>query len=127
MAGWLADAATEERAAAASEHLYTRCSVVYDVAVIDPDHLVLISVDDHTVELPDMFKGRVPSGFANDAPRIVTDDTGVAFWEYAGAQLPNIGLNAVAGRPTTSGASRAPRASPTCGQAATTSMRALRT
>ena len=72
--------------------------------MIDPDHLVLISVDDHTVEPPDMFKGRVPSGFANDAPRIVTDDTGVAFWEYAGAQLPNIGLNAVAGRPTTSGA-----------------------
>ncbi len=67
--------------------------------MIDPDNLVLISVDDHTVEPPDMFEGRVPSRFADDAPRIVTDDDGVSFWEYAGAQLPNIGLNAVAGRP----------------------------
>ena len=67
--------------------------------MIDPDNLVLISVDDHTVEPPDMFKGRVPSRFADDAPRIVQGDDGVCFWEYAGLQMPNIGLNAVAGRP----------------------------
>jgi predicted TIM-barrel fold metal-dependent hydrolase len=60
---------------------------------------VLISVDDHTVEPPDMFKGRIPAKFADDAPRIVETDDGVCFWEYAGLQLPNIGLNAVAGRP----------------------------
>ena len=67
--------------------------------MIDPLDLVLISVDDHTVEPPDMFKGRVPGRFADDAPRIVEDPEGVCFWEYAGLQLPNIGLNAVAGRP----------------------------
>ena len=67
--------------------------------MIDPLDLVLISVDDHTVEPPDMFKDRVPSRFADDAPRIVEDPEGVCFWEYAGLQLPNIGLNAVAGRP----------------------------
>ena len=67
--------------------------------MIDPLDLVLISVDDHTVEPPDMFKGRVPDRFADDAPRIVEDDQGVCYWEYAGLQMPNIGLNAVAGRP----------------------------
>ncbi|WP_101947855.1 amidohydrolase family protein [Mycobacterium sp. 3519A] len=67
--------------------------------MIDPRDLVLISVDDHTVEPPDMFKGRIPAKFADDAPRIVETDDGVCFWEYAGLQLPNIGLNAVAGRP----------------------------
>ncbi len=46
-----------------------------------------------------MFKGRIPAKFADDAPRIVETDDGVCFWEYAGLQLPNIGLNAVAGRP----------------------------
>ncbi|CAA0078958.1 Uncharacterised protein [Mycolicibacterium vanbaalenii] len=67
--------------------------------MIDPDRLVLISVDDHTVEPPDMFEGRVPARFADQAPRIVETDDGVCFWEYAGVPLPNIGLNAVAGRP----------------------------
>ncbi|MCV7257216.1 amidohydrolase [Mycobacterium shimoidei] len=67
--------------------------------VIDPLDLVLISVDDHTVEPPDMFVGRVPSRYADQAPKIVQDNDGVCFWEYDGLQMPNIGLNAVAGRP----------------------------
>jgi predicted TIM-barrel fold metal-dependent hydrolase len=64
----------------------------------DTSDLVLISVDDHTVEPPDMFEGRVPAKFADQTPRIVVED-GASFWEYAGLRLPNIGLNAVAGRP----------------------------
>jgi predicted TIM-barrel fold metal-dependent hydrolase len=59
----------------------------------------LISVDDHTVEPPDMFEGRVPTRYADDAPRIVEGDDGSCFWIYDGLRLPNIGLNAVAGRP----------------------------
>jgi predicted TIM-barrel fold metal-dependent hydrolase len=67
--------------------------------VVDPLDLVLISVDDHTVEPPDMFVGRVPAKFADDAPRIVEDSDGSCSWVYDGMKLPNIGLNAVAGRP----------------------------
>ena len=37
--------------------------------MVDPSNLVLISVDDHTVEPPDMFAGRVPARYADDAPR----------------------------------------------------------
>ena len=67
--------------------------------MIDPLDLVLISVDDHTVEPPDMFERHVPKRYADQAPRVVEDEHGMCFWEYAGLRLPNIGLNAVAGRP----------------------------
>jgi predicted TIM-barrel fold metal-dependent hydrolase len=67
--------------------------------MIDPQDLVLISVDDHTVEPPDMFEGHVPAAYADRAPRVVQDANGDCFWEYDGLRIPNIGLNAVAGRP----------------------------
>lgn len=67
--------------------------------MVDPSNLVLISVDDHTVEPPDMFAGRVPPRYADDAPRIVEEADGSVAWVYDGMKLPNIGLNAVAGRP----------------------------
>ena len=34
------------------------------------EDLVLVSVDDHVVEPPDMFEGRVPARFADQAPRV---------------------------------------------------------
>jgi predicted TIM-barrel fold metal-dependent hydrolase len=63
------------------------------------EDMVLISVDDHVVEPPDMFEGRVPSRFAAVAPRLVRKDDGTDVWMYDGKEIPNIGLNAVAGRP----------------------------
>jgi predicted TIM-barrel fold metal-dependent hydrolase len=60
----------------------------------------IISVDDHLVEPPDMFEGRVPGKLAERAPRIVpTPDGHGAAWLYDGVLMPNIGLAAVAGRP----------------------------
>jgi predicted TIM-barrel fold metal-dependent hydrolase len=63
------------------------------------EDMVLISVDDHVVEPPDMFEGRVPSRYADVAPRLVRKDDGTDVWIYDGKEIPNIGLNAVAGRP----------------------------
>ncbi len=37
----------------------------------------LISVDDHLVEPPDMFEGRMPAKFADLAPRVELDDQGM--------------------------------------------------
>ena len=34
-----------------------------------PDDLILISVDDHLVEPPDMFEGHLPAKYADRAPR----------------------------------------------------------
>jgi predicted TIM-barrel fold metal-dependent hydrolase len=59
----------------------------------------IISVDDHLVEPPDLFEGRVPAARAADAPRLVTDDDGRELWEFDGNRYGQIGLNAVVGRP----------------------------
>jgi predicted TIM-barrel fold metal-dependent hydrolase len=59
----------------------------------------IISVDDHLIEPPDMFEGRLPAGLADRAPRVVEADNGTQLWEFDGAAYPNVGLNAVVGRP----------------------------
>jgi predicted TIM-barrel fold metal-dependent hydrolase len=58
----------------------------------------LISVDDHIVEPPHTFEGRMPSRYAGQAPRVVEKD-GAHVWVYDGREIPNVGFNAVVGRP----------------------------
>jgi len=59
----------------------------------------LISVDDHLIEPRDLFEGRVPAALADRAPRIVEDEHGNEMWVYEGNPYPQVGLNAVSGRP----------------------------
>ena len=66
---------------------------------MDADDLIMISVDDHVVEPPEMFRHHIPERFAGQAPKIVRRDDGSDVWEFNGAVIANIGLNAVAGRP----------------------------
>lgn len=63
------------------------------------DDMILVSVDDHLVEPPDLFKGRLPAKFEELAPKVVKNDDGADVWTFNGSVIPNIGLNAVAGRP----------------------------
>ncbi|HXQ74984.1 MAG TPA: amidohydrolase family protein [Acidimicrobiales bacterium] len=63
------------------------------------EDLILVSVDDHVVEPPDMFDGRVPAKWKDRAPRVVHKDNGIDVWSYEGNEIPNVGLNAVVGRP----------------------------
>lgn len=63
------------------------------------DEMTLISVDDHVVEPPNVFEGRLAAKYGDRAPRIVRKEDGSDVWVFAGRQMPNIGLNAVAGRP----------------------------
>ena len=62
------------------------------------EDLILVSVDDHVIEPPDMFEGRLPARYADQAPRVVTDETGDK-WVFGEGEVRNAGLNAVAGRP----------------------------
>ena len=64
-----------------------------------PRRFTLFSVDDHIVEPPNAFAGRVPRKLADRAPRVVEKDDGNEVWLYDGNELPNVGFNAVAGRP----------------------------
>jgi len=62
-------------------------------------HFTIISVDDHVIEAPDMFVGRLPSKFAETGPRIVELDDGSQVWKLEDSINPDIGLSAVMGRP----------------------------
>jgi predicted TIM-barrel fold metal-dependent hydrolase len=61
------------------------------------DYLV-ISVDDHIVEPREAFEGRMPAKFAEQAPHVIEKD-GADVWVYDGQEFPNVGFNAVVGRP----------------------------
>ena len=67
--------------------------------VLNVDDLVLVSVDDHVVEPPNLFDNHLPAKWKDYAPKSVRKDSGIDVWVYEGNEIPNIGLNAVAGRP----------------------------
>ena len=84
------------------------------------DDLILISVDDHVIEPPDLFDGHLPERFKERAPRIERGADGADFWTFGTTRIPNVALNAVAGGPRRSTASsrsrstRSGRAASTC-------------
>src|ERR1700689_25621 len=61
--------------------------------------MVLVSVDDHVVEPPDLFKDRLPKKYVDLAPQFLTKEDGTNVWSYEGTEVGNVALNAVAGRP----------------------------
>ena len=61
------------------------------------EDLILVSVDDHVVEPPDMFEGRLSARAVERAPGSRLE-SGRDVWMFEGTALPNVGLNAVAGR-----------------------------
>ena len=63
------------------------------------DELTMVSVDDHLVEPPNMFEGRLPARMRDQAPHVERLSDGSDVWLFNGVKIPNIGLNAVAGRP----------------------------
>ncbi|MEJ2204938.1 MAG: amidohydrolase family protein [Gemmatimonadota bacterium] len=62
------------------------------------DDLVLVSVDDHMVEPPDMFERHVPAKWRDRAPR-VEERNGAEVWVFEDKVTPNIGIAATVGRP----------------------------
>ena len=66
---------------------------------MDIDDLILVSIDDHVVEPPDMFLRHVPGKYKDEAPIVVTDDNGVDQWMYQGRPQGVSGLNAVVSWP----------------------------
>ena len=59
----------------------------------------IISVDDHLVEPRDLFDGRMPASMVDSAPRVIENEQGQELWLYEDMLYPQIGLNAIAGRP----------------------------
>lgn len=57
------------------------------------DDLILVSIDDHVVEPPDMFLRHVPQKYKDEAPVVVTDSHGVDQWMYQGRPQGVSGLS----------------------------------
>jgi len=61
--------------------------------------MVIISVDDHVCEPPELFDGHLSGHALATAPKLLTDKNGKNYWSYQGAKVRSVGLNAVVGRP----------------------------
>ena len=62
-------------------------------------YYTVISVDDHVVEPKHAFEGRFPTQLQARAPKVVTRADGTEAWVFEGEEMPNVGFNAVVGRP----------------------------
>ena len=61
--------------------------------------MVIISVDDHMSEPPEMFDKHLTGDAYATAPKLNRTANGTSFWTYQGRTQPSVGLNAVVGRP----------------------------
>jgi predicted TIM-barrel fold metal-dependent hydrolase len=80
----------------------TTIATNWDLFLPDPEPakqvMTIISVDDHVVEPPHTFEGRLPMHLAPMAPRVVEKKDGSEVWEFEGQEFTQIGMNALAGR-----------------------------
>jgi predicted TIM-barrel fold metal-dependent hydrolase len=64
------------------------------------DDMILVSIDDHTIEPPDMYKNHVPARWADQAPKIVRNTDGVDEWVFQGKSTTTpFGMSATVGWP----------------------------
>jgi predicted TIM-barrel fold metal-dependent hydrolase len=63
------------------------------------DDLILISVDDHVIEPPDLFVNHLATKYQDRAPKMVRNDEGSDVWVFGQTVIETSALNAVAGRP----------------------------
>lgn len=66
---------------------------------MNTDDLILISVDDHIIEPPDLFVRHISKQYLERAPQLVRTETGNDVWQFGGRTIENSALNAIAGRP----------------------------
>ena len=57
----------------------------------------VVSVDDHLIEPPDLFAGRLPARLADRAPRVERDDAGNDWWVFEHDRVPLLGADALKG------------------------------
>ena len=87
---------------------------------MDVDDLILVSVDDHVVEPPNVFEGRLPAKYVDLAPQFITRADGTSAWRYEGQDWATSPSTRWPGaRPTSTAWSRPPSTS--SARAATTS------
>ena len=64
------------------------------------DDMILVSIDDHMVEPPDMFENHVPEALKDKVPKVVRNDAGADEWRFQGlATSTPFGMAATVGWP----------------------------
>jgi predicted TIM-barrel fold metal-dependent hydrolase len=63
------------------------------------EDMILVSVDDHIIEPPNMFEAHIPEKYRDRAPKVLTDADGGEYWQFEDERAAYMGLNAVAGCP----------------------------
>ena len=61
--------------------------------------MILLSIDDHTIEPPNMFDKTMPAKYRDQAPKLVKDDEGKDSWIFQNESIGVPGLAAVASWP----------------------------
>jgi predicted TIM-barrel fold metal-dependent hydrolase len=63
------------------------------------EDLIIVSIDDHLIEPPDMFDNHVPAKYADQAPKLIRDVDGLEKWVFQGTTMGIMGLNSVVSWP----------------------------
>jgi len=67
---------------------------------MDMNDMILVSIDDHSIEPPDMYDKHVPAKWRDQAPKIVRNEQGVDLWVFQGqATATPFGMAATVGWP----------------------------
>ena len=60
-----------------------------------PEDLILVSIDDHVIEPPDLFERHVPEKWKSEAPSCIEGENGIETWHFQDVTSTSVGLNAV--------------------------------
>ena len=67
---------------------------------MDHNDMILVSIDDHMIEPPDMFENHVPKKWIDDAPKVVHEG-GTDGWVFQGERTStSFGMSATVGWPS---------------------------
>ncbi|ADP80938.1 amidohydrolase family protein [Pseudofrankia inefficax] len=66
------------------------------------EDMILVSIDDHMIEPPDMYRNHVPAKWLDEAPRVERNEQGLDQWVFQGEKTTtHFGLSATVGWPQT--------------------------
>jgi predicted TIM-barrel fold metal-dependent hydrolase len=66
---------------------------------METNDMILVSIDDHLIEPPNIFDNHLPAKYLHGAPKLLPGPNGVDRWVFQGMEISSAGLNAVASWP----------------------------
>src|SRR5262249_20365871 len=72
---------------------------VFGERAMKMEDMVMVSVDDHITEPPEVFDNQLSGEDLATAPKLILGEDGKNYWVYQGIPMRSVALNAVVGRP----------------------------